>query len=223
MTGPSNTAPARKPRGRPPRIDQERAVATALAVLDAEGLDALTMRRLAAALDVQVGTLYGHFADKPALLTAMAERMLHGCAEPWPTDPDWQAQVTELARRMRLALLRHRDGARVYAGTRTTGPNTLNFADTFVGVLTAAGFTAEDAVRASFTVIRFVIGHTLEEQAGDDRLAADVESLHRALTTEDYPQLAAAAHVITSADLEGYFEFGIRALVAGLRELPRKL
>lgn len=196
-------------------------MATALTVLDAEGLDALTMRRLATALDVQVGTLYGYFADKPALLTAMAESMLHGCADPWPAGADWQAQLTELARRMRLALLRHRDGARVYAGTRTTGPNTLSFADTVVGVLTTAGFTPADAIQAAFTVIRFVIGHTLEEQADEDRLATDIKSLHKALSTGDYPHLTPAAHLITSADPETYFEFGLRTLVSGLLDRPQ--
>ena len=65
-------------RGRPPRLNRDRALHTALDLLDRSGLDALTMRRLADALDVRAGALYRYFATKQDLLTAMAERMMEG-------------------------------------------------------------------------------------------------------------------------------------------------
>ncbi|MBP2478333.1 TetR/AcrR family tetracycline transcriptional repressor [Crossiella equi] len=219
MEGSSNTgSPVRRSRGRPPRIDKAQAVAAALAVLDAEGLDALTMRRLATELGVQVGTLYGYFADKPALLTEMAEQMLAGCADPAPTGT-WPEQAAELARRLRQALLRHRDGARVYAGTHTTGPNTLTYANTFLGVLRQAGFTPVQAARASFTTIHFTLGHTLEEQAGEERRTEDLETLRRALGGGDYPHLSLSAHIATTNDFEAYFEFGLTSLLTGFANL----
>lgn len=125
------------------------------------------MRRLADALGVQAGALYRYFATKQDLLTAMAERMVGGVADAaGPTgDGDWSERVARLARALRTALLAHRDGARVFAGTHSTGPNTLGFADSLVGVLREAGFDDGEAARALYSVTTFTVGHTLEEQA----------------------------------------------------------
>lgn len=80
-------------------------------------------------------------------------------------DGDWSERTARLARALRAALLAHRDGARVFAGTHATGPNTLRFADGLVGVLREAGFGDGDAARALYSVANFTVGHTLEEQA----------------------------------------------------------
>ncbi|GAA5038812.1 TetR/AcrR family transcriptional regulator [Thermocatellispora tengchongensis] len=196
------------------------AVATALRLLDEEGLDALTMRRLATALDVQVGTLYRHFATKQDLLAAMAEEMLAGCAGPLPEGTTWQEQVTELAGRLRAALLRHRDGARVYAGTHAVGPNTLSYTDTLVGVLRAAGLPTQAATRTAFAIVHFTLGHTLEEQAAaeliDSGLPAALDALHAALDRRRYPNLSDAAATITSTDFAAQFAHGLNLLINGL-------
>ncbi|NUK13058.1 TetR/AcrR family transcriptional regulator [Streptomyces lunaelactis] len=212
----------RATRGRPPRLDQARTVEAALQLLDASGLDALTMRRLADAVGAQAGALYRYFAAKQDLLTAMAERMLADCTPRSPAHGDWSEQLADLARRMRTALLNHRDGARVYAGTHATGENTLGFADTLVGVLLDAGFQADDAARAALAVVHFTVGHTLEEQAATqatDEEPADPEHLRQAVTSGHYPHLAAALPVLTSSDFTAHFEFGLRLLVRGLRSL----
>nr|WSW47604.1 TetR/AcrR family transcriptional regulator [Streptomyces sp. NBC_01001] len=226
MSSPSTPPPAgaaRPSRGRPPRLDQARTVEAALVLLDESGLDALTMRRLADAVGVQAGALYRHFATKQDLLTAMAERILAGCATP-PPDADWSGRLTALARGMRTALLAHRDGARVYAGTHSTGPNTLGFAETLIGVLREAGFGHEDAARTALTVVHFTVGHTLEEQAAlqpGDQGPADPEQLREAVTAARFPHLTAALPVLTSTDFTAHFEFGLGLLVQGLRALHR--
>ncbi|WP_113698792.1 TetR/AcrR family transcriptional regulator [Nonomuraea lactucae] len=216
----STSLSPRRPRGRPRKMAAPEAVTTALRLVDEEGLDALTMRRLAAALDVQVGTLYRHFATKQALLAAMAEEMLADCADPLSDGTTWQEQVTELAGRLRTALLRHRDGARVYAGTHSIGPNTLSYADTLVGVLRGAGQSTEAATRTALAIIHFTLGHTLEEQAAgaltDSDLSAAVTTLHAALDPRHYPNLAAAEATLTSTDFAGHFAHGLNLLVIGL-------
>lgn len=158
------SSPSTPARGRPARLDRTRTVDTALELLDEVGLDALTMRRLADAMDVQAGALYRYFATKGDLLTAMAERMLADLAAA-KSDGDWSEQLASLARGMRRALLARRDGARVYAGTHATGPHTLGFAEAVVGVLRTAGFGAQEAARTLMAVAHLTIGHTLEEQA----------------------------------------------------------
>ncbi|MEV6580057.1 TetR/AcrR family transcriptional regulator [Streptomyces sp. NPDC051582] len=222
-TPPSADAPRPPTRGRPPRLDQARTVEAALVLLDEAGLDALTMRRLADAVGVQAGALYRHFATKQDLLTAMAERMLAGCSTP-PPDPDWSGRLTTLARAVRTALLAHRDGARVYAGTHSTGANTLGFAETLVGVLREAGFGPAEAARTALTVIHYTVGHTLEEQAArrpGDQGPADPDRLREAVAEARYPYLTAALPVFTSTDFTAQFEFGLGLLIQGLRLLGR--
>ncbi|MEU7586496.1 TetR/AcrR family transcriptional regulator C-terminal domain-containing protein [Micromonospora sp. NPDC049230] len=202
-------------RGRPPRLDRDRTVDEALRLLDEGGLDALTMRRLAEALNAQAGALYRYFATKQDLLTAMAERMLAGCGDV-ADSPDWAQTVTALAHRLRASLLAHRDGARVYAGTRSIGPNTLGFAETAVAALIKAGFAPDDAARAMFSIVHFTVGHTLEEQAADGDLA-DFAELRRVVDPGTYPALTAAGTALTDAGFATHFAFGLTALIDGLR------
>ncbi|MFK0237544.1 TetR/AcrR family transcriptional regulator [Streptomyces vinaceus] len=222
-TPPAADAARRPARGRPPRLDQARTVEAALVLLDESGLDALTMRRLADAVGVQAGALYRHFATKGDLLTAMAERMLADCSTP-PPDPDWSGRLTALARRLRTALLAHRDGARVYAGTHSTGAGTLGFAETLIGVLGEAGFGPQEAARTALTVVHYTVGHTLEEQAAlqpGDQGPADPERLREAVADAGLPHLTAALPVLTGTDFTAQFEFGLGLLLRGLRGLRR--
>ncbi|GAA2478435.1 TetR/AcrR family transcriptional regulator C-terminal domain-containing protein [Winogradskya humida] len=139
-------------------------VAGALILLDAEGLDALTMRKLAAQLGVQAGGLYWHFKNKSALLGAMADEIVAPlAAEPAPGS--WDAQLTEFGHRYRQALLSHRDGARVVAGTYVTEPNTVRGGEMIMRILIDAGFPVERAGWAIFAAGYYVLGHCIEEQA----------------------------------------------------------
>ncbi|MEK8169181.1 TetR family transcriptional regulator [Streptomyces sp. M19] len=107
----------------------------ALALLDEGGLEGLTMRRLAARLDVQAGALYWHFTNKQALLDAMADKLIEGVGENLPPGP-WDEQAAALAHRLRAALLAHRDGARVLAGTFVTESHTLTAGHAAMDILT---------------------------------------------------------------------------------------
>ncbi|MEU7429866.1 TetR/AcrR family transcriptional regulator [Streptomyces sioyaensis] len=229
MSGPStpssaeaDAAPRRTGRGRPPRLDQARTIETALALLNEVGLEALTMRRLADAMGVQAGALYRYFATKDDLLTAMAERMVADVSAAPAGDPDWSEGLSGLARSLRQALLAYRDGARVFAGTHSTGPNTLGFADTGIGILRDAGFADEDAARALMVAVNFTVGHTLEEQAAlrsGGGGPADPGVLGDAVTAGTYPHLSATLPALTSLDFTPHFEFGLGLLLAGLRAL----
>ncbi|MEU6488610.1 TetR/AcrR family transcriptional regulator [Streptomyces sp. NPDC046887] len=215
--------PSSPARGRPARLDRARTIRTALDLLDEGGLDALTMRRLADAMDVRAGALYRYFATKQDLLTAMAERMVDGVAES-ARDGDWDERTARLARALRTALLAHRDGARVFAGTHSTGPNTLGFADSLVGVLREAGFGDDDAARALHAVANFTVGHTLEEQAAlrpGDGEPANPDVLREAVTAGAYPHLAATLPALISTDFSADFEFGLRLLLEGLRAVRK--
>ena len=104
-------------------LRREDVLAAALDLLDAEGLDALTMQKLAASLHVQTGALYWHFDSKRAVVDAMAERLAAGVGGPGATgDGTWNEQLTQLGMGLRKALLAHRDGARVIRETARAAP-----------------------------------------------------------------------------------------------------
>lgn len=175
-------------------------VATALGILDEYGLADLTMRRIAGALDVHVGALYHHVANKQSLLAAVAEEMLAGL--PRPASEASEAGeasevIAEWARALRRALLAHRDGAELVASALSMR---------LVGRTPAAGLAKALAGRVgdpevvADTVVAWVIGHTMDEQ-GHAQLVA----------------LGVVGPDTGPADPDARFAAGVRLLVAGAR------
>lgn len=131
----------------------------ALEVLDRHGLADLSMRRLAADLGVQPSALYWHFANKQALLAAVADEVLRRGARP-DRDGPWDRQVTAYAHALRDAMLAYRDGAELVATAQAFG---LGEADP-VGRLTAMLGDSPVARVAATTLLHFVLGHVTDEQ-----------------------------------------------------------
>jgi TetR/AcrR family tetracycline transcriptional repressor len=189
----------------------------AMAVLEAEGLDGLTMRKLATHLGVQAGALYWHFANKSALLDAMADRVVAGVGDPLPPGP-WDELLGTFAHRLRAALLAHRDGARVMAGTYVTGPNTVMTGRTSVDVLLEAGFPAVRAASATIALGHYVIGHTIEEQAQSELVASGAWAAKRASAAEQIDaDDTGALGMIFDSDPAERFAYGLQTFLAGLR------
>jgi len=138
----------------------------ALALLDEVGLDQLTTRRLAARLGVQPGALYRHFANKRALLDAMVDYIAaQGLDQPLPAG-EWTEQVHGIAAWMRDGMLAHRDGARLLATFHTASPAVVSSFQRFTELLQAAGASAELSGSGVDTIVCYVNGFTIEEQAG---------------------------------------------------------
>ena len=137
------------------RLDRERVVRAALALLDEVGLDGLTLRRLAQDLGVKAPALYWHFASKADLLHEMAATMLRDLVdgEAWDeatlAGSPWQDCVRDSATNLRRMLLAHRDGARVFSGTLVTDEALRDAVEVPLGILASAGFAPDDAARAS--------------------------------------------------------------------------
>ena len=202
-------------------IDRDLVVRTALRMLDEEGLERLSLRRLAAALDVKAPALYWHFANKRALLDHMADVILapalpelDGPAKP----ADWPEWLTRTAGLLRVRLLEHPDGAQLALGADLTRATALrHFVERTVEVLHHAGFGLADASRAAATFIWFVVGRTVEEQT-----LPDLETLRR--RAETLPSILSQAMAERTApdDQEVSFHFGVRILVEGMRAMLRE-
>lgn len=199
-------------------IDREHAVRTALRLLDEEGLDKLSLRRIAGELDVRAPALYWHFESKRALLDHMADLiltpalpLLDGPAEidRWP---DWLFNTAHV---LRTALLAHTDGPRIALGANLGRAYALGmFVERTVAVLHAAGFNLTDASRAAGSFIWFVVGRTVEEQALPD---LDERTLEHVRTI--FPTLARAMKERgTNGDTqEAAFHYSVGLMVTGLQ------
>jgi AcrR family transcriptional regulator len=148
-------------------LDRQRIVAEAVALLDAEGLDGVTTRKLAARLGVQSPTLYWHLPNKAALVTAIADAILDqqfGDMSPPEPDQHWQDWLSGLAERLRRALLAHPDGARVISASQLS-LTMAAISELAMSTLVARGIPLRQARVIVLTVERFTVGHVLEEQA----------------------------------------------------------
>ncbi|MER7790134.1 TetR/AcrR family transcriptional regulator C-terminal domain-containing protein [Streptomyces sp. NPDC097640] len=202
------------------RLDRAQVVDTALRLLNEVGLEGLTLRRIAKELNVQAPALYWHFKNKQALLdemaTAMYREMAAGSVPPAAT---WQERVAGAQRALRRALLRYRDGAKVFSGSHFTDTSHAAAQDEHLRALVAAGFTPGTAARASFIAYAFTLGFVIEEQAvepmpGERAEGYDVQERAERIG-EEYP-LAAEAGPDLFSDYETRFEEGLRVMVAGI-------
>ena len=160
-------------------LDRQRIVAEAVALLDAEGFDGVTTRKLAARLGVQSPTLYWHVPNKAALVTAIAEAILEQeFPEMTPPEPRerWEDWLAVLAGRLRRALLAHPDGARVISAAQQS-MKMAAISELAMSTLVARGISLRQARMIVLTVERFTIGYVLEEQAPrpDLKAAKDFE------------------------------------------------
>jgi TetR/AcrR family tetracycline transcriptional repressor len=188
----------------------------AVKLLDVEGLDGLTMRKLGASLNVQGGALYRHFPNKDALLDAVADKLVEGLTDPLPDVP-WREQLHILGNRLRTALLAHRDGARVVAGTYAVGVNTITGSDLAIKILCGAGLAPAQAGWLAFALFYYVLGHTIEEQALAQLPAGDDwRSRNARVQTDVSPEYAEALASLTSTDPAQRFAYGLTAFIEGV-------
>jgi AcrR family transcriptional regulator len=186
-------------------LDVAVVVRSALDLMDEQGADAVSMRSIATRLDVRMNTVLWHAKTKARLRELMADAIIaRASTADLPDDPG--DRVRELAHRYRRALLRHRDGASIVAGTYAAEPATLGFADAMVGALLADGRGEREAVWLCWTVVYFALGLAQEEQSfpgpGDHRLA-------HAVTASEYPALARVVAHFEHAAFAERFDFGL--------------
>jgi TetR/AcrR family tetracycline transcriptional repressor len=170
-------------------LDKQQIVTEAVALLDADGLDGVTLRKLAARLGVQQPTLYWHLPNKATLITAIADAILdEQFPEMVPPKPEesWQEWLVGMADRLRRALLAHPDGARIIS-TSQLSMRMAAFSELAISALVARGVALRQARLIVLTVEHFTVGHVLEEQTGlptaDIARDFDVESFASAYPT----------------------------------------
>ena len=207
-------------------LDRARVADTALKLLNETGLDGLTLRAIAKELDVKAPALYWHFKDKQALLDEMATEMYRRMVAGTALDPSdtWQERLRKANHGLRGALLGYRDGARVFSGSRFTGTDHAVQLEENLRVLTGAGLTLAQAVRAATTAYSYTIGFVIEEQGvrpRPDERREGFDVAERARRMADFP-LSAAAGAEIFEDYERHFGEGLELVIAGIEARYRQ-
>jgi AcrR family transcriptional regulator len=211
-------------RGREP-ITREAIVETALRLLDKDGLDELSMRRLADELDTGPASLYWHVGSKDGLLDLIFDRVIGEVEMPDPEPARWQEQLKEVARAGRAMILRHRDIVRISSGRIPMGPNALRASEGIFAILRAGGVPDQLAVTAHHLLFAIINGFTLDETADlgaetegpmDAQAANAARDYVAALPNEQFPNLNAVAGHFGDVDNDQSFELLIDLFVDGL-------
>jgi TetR/AcrR family transcriptional regulator, tetracycline repressor protein len=205
------------------RLDRLTVVETALRLLNETGLEGLSLRRIATELDVKAPALYWHFDSKQALLDEMATELMRsmvdaGAQADLPADVRWQDLLADSMRRLRATLLKYRDGAKMFSGTRFIGTVYAEALDRMVGALVGQGFAVRAAGRAWFTCSTYTVGFVVEEQAVYPRPGErdpHYDLAERAERLKDYP-LAAAIGAEIFDDYDSGFESGLAIVIEGI-------
>jgi len=161
---PRATQKARRTPAESPGLSRERVCREALALVDEEGLDALSMRRLGARLGVEAMSLYRHVRNKADLLDSLHSAVVTDLPPLRPTDlEDWRSLLTALAHGLRKALLRHPNVVALFATRPLRTPEAVTMIERIWRELERAGFEVDDAKRAVIVVGIFTVGHALSE------------------------------------------------------------
>jgi AcrR family transcriptional regulator len=203
-------------------LSEELILDTALRLLREEGLDALTMRRLAAELDTGPASLYVYIRNRDELLNAVFDRVGGMVAIEEPDPARWREQLHGLVDRLLAVLEEHRGIARVAVANVPTGENLLRVADNMMGLLLAGGVRPRDAAWACDILPLFVTAAAVEtatyQERGEvqDEVVVELEAAFRNLSPERFPNLTANLDDLLSGDGDQRFQFGIDTFLDGL-------
>jgi AcrR family transcriptional regulator len=201
---------SRRARPAKPPLTRAGIVAAAIRVLDADGLDGVTMRKLAQELDTAAGSLYVYFANRDELLASVYDEILgelslpdRPAANPPDTDrpdtdlpaADWRAELTDLLLTAITVVGGHGGIARVALGAIPTGPHALALAEAILTLLTRGGVGGQAAAWAVDQLTLYVNAAALEEStyrqrgAQEQAVLASLRTTYAQLPREQYPNV----------------------------------
>ncbi|MDV5225234.1 TetR/AcrR family transcriptional regulator C-terminal domain-containing protein [Providencia rettgeri] len=204
---------------RTPKITRLQVLETALMLLETEGIEGLTMRKLADALNIKAASLYWHFNNKQALVEGMADHIVAMVAVDFQYEDDWSTNLIKITSQLRNALLKHRDGARVFAGTYIISDNVLHINNALIKTFMQAGIPVESAASSTMTVFYFILGCCIEQQAATFSADSDFinkESEFDQLSKEKFPYTWEAKEMLFANNYDERFLDGLKLIIDGL-------
>jgi TetR/AcrR family transcriptional regulator, tetracycline repressor protein len=209
---------------RRPQLTRERVVAEALAVIAQDGVQALTMRVLAARLGVVPGALYHHVRNKQQLQDLLLDGVLAEVDVHLDPSLTWPEQLKVLAHRLRAVLEAHPGVAGILKTRDPLGPHSLALAEAFLAPLHAAGFAEREAGLAFFLLVDYTIGFAVsspstsvnEQRVRDPATRGQLHQFFRSLPPDRFPTLVALGEHVWLDNRDQRFTAGLQVLVDGL-------
>ncbi len=219
----------RSTRDRPAKapLSEDAVVDAALTILQADGLEAITMRRVAAALDTGAASLYVYVSGREGLLKAMMDRVVSTIELEVPDPARWRAQLHSLLERMRQALASHPGIAAITLADAPTTASVLRLTENLLGILLAGRLDQQDAAWACDICVTLVMATAREEdvrrptgRSADGDRQEQVDKLYKtiaALPADQFPLLSAHAAQMVTGDGDERFRFAIDVVLDGIR------
>ena len=225
------SAAAAPATGRRPALTREQILTAAVAIIDAEGVDALTMRRLGQALDRNPMAIYRHASDKDALLDGVVEHVAAELITPREPDSngngDWEAVLRRTAHTFRRVALAHPRALPLLLTRPLSGPlalrplGTLQLLEELLELFSTAGFDQPGALHAARLFTGFLYGHVLHELQEQIQNPDEIDDLLRLglqrLPITQFPRLRSLATALATYDGAAELDEGLAIVLAGLR------
>jgi TetR/AcrR family transcriptional regulator, tetracycline repressor protein len=211
-------------------LSRDAIVERALTVMDVEGPDAVTIRRVAQEFGVTPMALYWHVANKDELLAAMGDALLDGIV-PLETSGAWSLQLRGVIDALIGALRRHPAAAELVLPRILVHPDGLVLTEHTLALLQDAGFTVAQSADLARTGLQTAImlvtqlpgAETQAAEAQRDELLKQKRDYIEALEPDAFPRVREAAFALTDcADVDGYYGFGVDLYLAGAEALLRR-
>ena len=234
----SRESGARKTRADKPALSREAIVAAAIRIVDEEGFDAVSMRRVAQEFGTGAASLYAYVANKDELMDLIVDEIMRESAmgadqEPSDDVVEWQEQIKAMVRAGYHTLIAHRDIAKAMLGRIPFGPNGLRAVENSLRLLRAHGMPDHVAAYAGDLIGQYMVGTAIEDYMWQERYPdatpeqvgeamSEVGDYLESLPKEEFPNLTALARTMVgeTGDPEtakfDRFELGLDILVRGL-------
>jgi TetR/AcrR family tetracycline transcriptional repressor len=200
-------------------LTRERITRAALHIMDTEGLEAVSMRRVAREVGVEAMSLYNHVHDKDDLLNGVIEQVL--LEFPFPDERpvgDWLEAGRDIARGWRTLLRAHPSAIQLFAERKSTiaTEEGLRPMDVALTALRNAGLSEHDSVQAFHAIGGYIFGYVMMETGRLFGDAADPRDFPE-ISPQRLPSVAACAPYLANCDFDEQFEFGLDLMIEGLR------
>jgi AcrR family transcriptional regulator len=216
-----------------PQLSREAIVEAAVRIIDAEGLDAVSMRRVAQEFGTGAASLYAYVANKDELFDLIVDWVLGEIADRWthvePTAANWRELSMDLIRLSKQVMAAHRDLAKTFLGRIPFGPNGLRLIEQQLAIMRAGGVPDRVAAYAGDLIGQYLVSSAIEEDMWRTRYPdADAEAVARtmgeirdylrSLPTDRFPNVVELAGPMMTVEAEGLdrFELGLEIMFRGI-------
>jgi len=221
VSGKIGTPLSRRERPAKPALTRQGIIDVALTILRDEGLNKVTMRRIAAALDTGAASLYVYVRDTEDLHAQILDALLGSVAASLPVGGTWRERLAAALTRYMRTLFDYPDIARLTLFNWPTGPNYLAFVDLLLALLVEGGVADRDAAWAVDLLLQFATATATEQGARkvSSRAAEELSAMATAIMRADvatYPQIARLGGELLSGSGATRFAWGLDVLIAGV-------